>query len=44
MKAKILVADDEEMVRRSLEDMLRLEGYQVISVCDGEAAFRGFAG
>jgi DNA-binding response OmpR family regulator len=38
MKAKILVADDEEVVRRSLEDILRLEGYQVKSVCDGKAA------
>jgi len=38
MKANILVADDEEMVRRSLEDILRLEGYQVKSVGDGKAA------
>ncbi|HEX7972929.1 MAG TPA: response regulator transcription factor [Anaerolineales bacterium] len=38
MKAKILVVDDEEMVRSSLEEILRLEGYDVKTALDGEDA------
>jgi DNA-binding response OmpR family regulator len=35
MKARILVVDDEETMRRSLADILRLEGYQVHSLSNG---------
>ncbi len=35
---KVLVVDDEETMRRSLADILRLEGYQVQAVSSGEAA------
>ena len=35
---KILVVDDEETMRRSLADILRLEGYLVQAVSSGEAA------
>ncbi len=35
---KILVVDDEETMRRSLADILRLEGYHVNAVSSGEAA------
>ena len=38
MKARILVVDDEETMRRSLADILRLEGYQVSAVSNGAAA------
>jgi DNA-binding response OmpR family regulator len=38
MKAKILVVDDEETMRRSLADILRLEGYQVHTLSNGAAA------
>jgi len=38
MKSRILVVDDEEMVRDSLEEILRLEGYDVQSVDSGESA------
>jgi DNA-binding response OmpR family regulator len=38
MKARILVVDDEETMRRSLADILRLEGYQVLAVSNGNAA------
>ncbi len=34
----ILVVDDEETMRRSLADILRLEGYQVQTASSGEAA------
>jgi DNA-binding response OmpR family regulator len=36
MKPKILVVDDEETVRNSLEEILRLEGYDVRVVGDGD--------
>ena len=38
MKSRILVVDDEAMVRDSLEEILRLEGYDVQSVESGEDA------
>ncbi|MFH1768001.1 MAG: response regulator, partial [Candidatus Omnitrophota bacterium] len=37
-KLKILVADDEEIMRRLLTDILEEEGYNVISVADGKQA------
>jgi DNA-binding response OmpR family regulator len=40
MKAKILVVDDEPTVRESLDEILRLEGYNVVSVENGELAVR----
>jgi len=39
-KGKVLVVDDEETMRRSLADILRLEGYQVQTVSSGEAAIQ----
>lgn len=38
MKGKILVVDDEEVMRRSLVEVLRLEGHQVSAVENGRAA------
>ncbi len=38
MKTNILIVDDEPIARQSLSDILRLEGYSVISVPSGEAA------
>ncbi len=38
MKANILVVDDELIERQSLTDILRLEGYHVAAVGNGEAA------
>jgi DNA-binding NtrC family response regulator len=38
MKGKILVVDDEEAMRRSLADILRLEGYQVQALSNGISA------
>src|SRR3990172_475035 len=38
MKSKILVVDDEPVARQSLTDILRLEGYAVNSVPNGQAA------
>ena len=38
MKAHILVVDDEPITRQSLTDILRLEGFTVSSVPNGEAA------
>jgi len=40
MKAKILIVDDEELVRDSLEEILRLEGYEVQAAGNGEAAIQ----
>jgi len=37
-KAKILIVDDEPIERRSLADILHLEGYSVSDVANGEAA------
>ncbi|MEK6221036.1 MAG: response regulator, partial [Chloroflexota bacterium] len=38
MKGKILIVDDEEAARKSLKDILKLEGYQAKAVGDGESA------
>lgn len=38
MKGRILIVDDEEASRKSLNEILRLEGYQVKSVGDGASA------
>ena len=38
MKGKILIVDDEETPRKSLSDILRLEGYQVEAKGDGRSA------
>jgi DNA-binding response OmpR family regulator len=38
MKSNILVVDDEPVARQSLSDILRLEGYHVIAVANGESA------
>jgi DNA-binding response OmpR family regulator len=38
MKNNILVVDDEPIARQSLSDILRLEGYNVTSVANGELA------
>jgi DNA-binding response OmpR family regulator len=40
MEGKILVVDDEEAPRRSLAEILRLEGCQVLSAADGEEAIK----
>jgi two-component system, NtrC family, response regulator PilR len=36
MKPRILVVDDEESIREFLDIMLRKEGYEVTTACDGE--------
>jgi DNA-binding response OmpR family regulator len=38
MKSNILVVDDEPVARQSLTDILKLEGYNVTSVPNGQAA------
>jgi len=37
-KANLLVVDDEPVERQTLMDILRLEGYHVVAVANGEAA------
>lgn len=37
-KGKILIVDDEETMRRSLGDILRLDGYHIQTASNGEAA------
>ena len=37
-KPHILIADDEQIERQTLSDILRLEGYHVSAVANGEAA------
>jgi DNA-binding response OmpR family regulator len=36
--AKILIVDDEDIARLTLAEILRLEGYEIMSVSNGEAA------
>src|SRR5512142_3421864 len=38
MKSNILVVDDEVVARQSLTDILKLEGYNAVSVPNGQAA------
>jgi DNA-binding response OmpR family regulator len=38
MKASILLVDDEEAIRQSVGEILRLEGYEVVPVASGEEA------
>jgi len=38
MKGNILVVDDEKNTRKSLEEILKLEGYKVVSCPDGKSA------
>ena len=38
MKSNILVVDDEPVARQSLTDILKLEGYLVVSAPNGQAA------
>jgi len=38
MKSNILVVDDENVARQSLVDILKLEGYNVVSAPNGQAA------
>lgn len=42
MTVKILVVDDEKAARKSLADILRLEGYDVSAVEDGSTALETF--
>ncbi len=35
----ILVVDDEPLVRKSLYEILKIEGYRVSMACDGEEAY-----
>jgi len=44
MKAKILVVDDEKVARKSLADILRLEGYEVTEVETGAKALETLEG
>lgn len=40
MTAKVLVIDDEKLIRWTLDDVLRREGYHVITAESGEAGLR----
>jgi len=40
MKGKILIVDDERNTRKSLEEILRLEGYEVEAAGDGKSAVK----
>lgn len=41
---KILVADDERILREGLKGLLSIEGYEVITARNGEEALSRFAG
>lgn len=43
MKGRIIVVDDEETARKSLTDILKLEGYQVSSEGDGQSALEAIS-
>ena len=43
MSVRILVADDDDSIRDSLETVLELNGYEVLLACDGRAALQQFA-
>lgn len=38
MKSSVLIVDDEPVARKSLTDILRLEGYSVTAISNGQAA------
>ncbi len=38
MKSTILIVDDEPVARQTLSDILKLEGYNVVAVANGQAA------
>lgn len=40
MKGRVLIVDDEAVARRTLEAMLKLEGFEVSTAASGEAALR----
>lgn len=40
MKPKILIVDDEEPIRHSLGEILRLEGYEIVTAENGETAIQ----
>ncbi len=42
MKNKILVVDDEQRMRKIINDFLSKSGYEVIEACDGEEALEKF--
>ncbi len=44
MKGRILIVDDEEAARKSLSDILRLEGYHVVAKEDGQSAIDALEG
>ena len=39
---KVLVAEDDELTREGLVDILEAEGYETVTACDGEEALRLF--
>ena len=39
---KVLLAEDDKFIREGLAEILRDEGYRVVSACDGESALRLF--
>jgi CheY-like chemotaxis protein len=40
--ARILVMDDEEILRSAVAELLELEGYEVVTVANGEEAFAAY--
>ena len=43
MPAKILIAEDERIIRNAIRDLLVQSGYEVVSVADGLAAVQSFS-